>query len=72
MKLVIGSDHAGFVLNEPVIELLRSWGHTLKDVLNFPPLSAGEGVVERAEGKERAGKGTVGRCPFVMSVTSGQ
>ncbi len=32
MKLVIGSDHAGFPLKGPVIELLRSWGHTVKDV----------------------------------------
>ena len=32
MKLVIGSDHAGFILKGPVIELLRSWGHTVNDV----------------------------------------
>lgn len=31
MKLVIGSDHAGFPLKGPVMELLRSWGHPLKD-----------------------------------------
>ena len=31
-KLVIGSDHAGFSLKGPVIELLRSWGHTVNDV----------------------------------------
>jgi RpiB/LacA/LacB family sugar-phosphate isomerase len=32
MKLVIGSDHAGFPLKAPVIELIRSWGHTVNDV----------------------------------------
>jgi ribose 5-phosphate isomerase B len=32
MKLVIGSDHAGFPLKGPVLELLRSWGHTVNDV----------------------------------------
>ena len=32
MKLVIGSDHAGFPMKGPVIELLRSWGHTVNDV----------------------------------------
>jgi ribose 5-phosphate isomerase B len=32
MKLVIGSDHAGFSLKGPVLELLRSWGHTINDV----------------------------------------
>ncbi len=32
MKLVIGSDHAGFVLKGPLIELLRSWGHAVHDV----------------------------------------
>ena len=32
MKLVIGSDHAGFPLKGPVIELLRSWGHSVNDV----------------------------------------
>ena len=29
MKLVIGSDHAGFPLKGPIIELVRSWGHTV-------------------------------------------
>jgi len=32
VKLVIGSDHAGFPMKGPVIELLRSWGHSLNDV----------------------------------------
>ena len=31
MKLAIGSDHAGFPLKGPVMELLRSWGHSVKD-----------------------------------------
>jgi ribose 5-phosphate isomerase B len=32
MRLVIGSDHAGFPMKGPVIELLRSWGHSANDV----------------------------------------
>ncbi len=32
MKLVIGSDHAGFPLKQPVNDLLRSWGHSVNDV----------------------------------------
>jgi ribose 5-phosphate isomerase B len=32
MRLAIGSDHAGFPLKGPVIELLRSWGHSVKDL----------------------------------------
>ncbi len=32
MRLVIGGDHAGFSLKGPLLELLRSWGHTAKDV----------------------------------------
>jgi ribose 5-phosphate isomerase B len=32
MKLVIGCDHAGFPLKGPLLELLRSWGHTVNDV----------------------------------------
>jgi ribose 5-phosphate isomerase B len=32
LKLVIGSDHAGFPLKGTVLELLRSWGHTVNDV----------------------------------------
>ena len=32
MKLVIGGDHAGFPLKGQVVELVRSWGHTVKDV----------------------------------------
>ncbi|HSB16618.1 MAG TPA: ribose 5-phosphate isomerase B [Bryobacteraceae bacterium] len=32
MRLAIGSDHAGFPLKGPVIEMLRSWGHSVKDL----------------------------------------
>ncbi len=32
MKLVIGCDHAGFPLKQPVLELLRGWGHSVNDV----------------------------------------
>ena len=32
MKLVIGSDHAGFPMKGPVIELLHSWGHSVNDI----------------------------------------
>ena len=31
MSLAVGGDHAGFPMKGPVIELLRSWGHTVKD-----------------------------------------
>jgi ribose 5-phosphate isomerase B len=30
-KLAVGADHAGFPLKAPVIEVLRSWGHTVTD-----------------------------------------
>lgn len=46
MKLVIGSDHAGFPLKQPVNELLRSWGHSINDVgaystapIDFPDIA---------------------------------
>jgi ribose 5-phosphate isomerase B len=32
MKLAVGADHAGFPLKGPVVELLRSWGHTVNDL----------------------------------------
>ena len=35
MKLVVGSDHAGFPMKGPVVELLRSWGHSVNDVGTF-------------------------------------
>ncbi len=35
MRLVIGSDHAGFPMKGPVLELLRSWGHAVNDVGTF-------------------------------------
>jgi ribose 5-phosphate isomerase B len=48
MKLVIGSDHAGFPLKGPVIELLRSLGHPVHDVgcfsaapVDFPDIAKG-------------------------------
>ena len=31
MRLAIGSDHAGFPLKGPVIQMLKGWGHTIKD-----------------------------------------
>ncbi len=59
LKLVIGSDHAGFPLKGPVLELLRSWGHTVNDVgtystapVDFPDIAkklCGEILSGRAE-----------------------
>jgi ribose 5-phosphate isomerase B len=31
MDIVIGSDHAGFPLKDVVIDMLKFWGHTVKD-----------------------------------------
>lgn len=59
MRLVIGSDHAGFPLKGPVMELLRSWGHTVNDVgafstapVDFPDIArkvCGEILTGRAQ-----------------------
>ncbi len=47
LKLAIGSDHAGFPMKGPVIEILRSWGHSVKDCgsytaepVDFPDIAA--------------------------------
>ena len=47
MKLAVGGDHAGFPMKGPVIALLRSWGHTVKDCgcyspepVDFPDIAA--------------------------------
>ena len=32
MKLAMGADHAGFPLKGPLVQLLRSWGHTVNDL----------------------------------------
>lgn len=32
MNLAVGGDHAGFPMKGPVIALLKSWGHTVKDL----------------------------------------
>ncbi len=37
MKLAIGADHAGFPMKGPVIDLLRSRGHTIKDCGTYSP-----------------------------------
>ena len=37
MKLVIGSDHAGFSLKGPLVKLLQSWNYSVKDVGSFNP-----------------------------------
>ena len=47
MRLVIGSDHAGFPLKGTVLGMLKSWGHTVKDCgcfstdpVDFPDIAA--------------------------------
>ena len=37
MKIVIGSDHAGFPLKGPLKETLKSWGYEINDVGSFNP-----------------------------------
>jgi ribose 5-phosphate isomerase B len=37
MKLVVGSDHAGFMMKGPVIKSLQSWGYTVKDCGTYSP-----------------------------------
>jgi ribose 5-phosphate isomerase B len=37
IKLVIGSDHAGFPLKGPLLKLLQSWNYSVKDVGSFTP-----------------------------------
>lgn len=32
MRLVIGGDHAGFQLKGVVVEMLRQWGHEVRDI----------------------------------------
>jgi ribose 5-phosphate isomerase B len=37
VKLVIGSDHAGFPLKGPLVKLLQSWNYSVRDVGSFNP-----------------------------------
>ncbi|HEX7584160.1 MAG TPA: RpiB/LacA/LacB family sugar-phosphate isomerase [Prolixibacteraceae bacterium] len=37
MKLVIGSDHAGFPLKGPLVKLLQLWNYSVNDVGSFTP-----------------------------------
>ena len=37
MRVVIGSDHAGYPLKQPLIAHLRERGHTVDDVGSFDP-----------------------------------
>lgn len=37
MRIVVGSDHAGFPLKGPAVEALRSWGHEVNDVGSYTP-----------------------------------
>jgi ribose 5-phosphate isomerase B len=46
MSLAVGGDHAGFPMKGPVIALLRSWGHTVRncgtysaDPVDFPDIA---------------------------------
>jgi ribose 5-phosphate isomerase B len=35
MRIVVGADHAGYVLKEKIVPALRAWGHTVEDVGTF-------------------------------------
>lgn len=37
MRIVIGGDHAGFLLKGPLIEQLKNWGHEVHDVGSYSP-----------------------------------
>ena len=37
MKLALGNDHAGYPIKDFVLQLLRSWNHTVKDCGSFSP-----------------------------------
>lgn len=37
MRVVIGSDHAGFALKAPLVRALEGWGHEVEDVGGFSP-----------------------------------
>ncbi|HEY7680515.1 MAG TPA: ribose 5-phosphate isomerase B [Terriglobia bacterium] len=61
MRIVIGADHAGFDLKTPIVEHLRSLGHTLLDVgthnhdpVDYPDL-AREVAVAILQGKADLG-----------------
>ncbi len=59
MRIVIGSDHAGFALKEPLVRALMEWGHEVEDVggyttaeVDFPDIAGrlcGVILAERAE-----------------------
>jgi len=47
MRIVIGSDHAGFHLKGPLARVLTEWGHTVEDIggytaaeVDFPDIAA--------------------------------
>src|SRR5436309_15125604 len=63
MRIAIGSDHAGFVLKQHLIETLKSLGHAVDDVgtdseepVDYPPICA---AVGRAVADGRADRGVV-------------
>jgi len=37
MRIVIGSDHAGFHLKGPLARVLTEWGHTVEDIGGYTP-----------------------------------
>lgn len=37
MKIAIGGDHAGFVLKNPIIQLLQGWGYEVTDHGSYTP-----------------------------------
>jgi len=61
MQLVVGGDHAGFVLKGAVVATLRDWGHTVNDIgthtsepVDFPDI-ARELCAEVTQGRAERG-----------------
>jgi ribose 5-phosphate isomerase B len=48
MRIAVGSDHAGFPLKAPVVALLKSWGHEVKDCGSYNPDPVDFPVIARA------------------------
>jgi ribose 5-phosphate isomerase B len=61
MRIAVGGDHAGFPLKGPVVKLLQSWGHTVKDCGSYNPEPVDFPVIARvvceevASGRARRG-----------------
>ena len=73
MRIAVGSDHAGFIQKDPIVEHIKSLGHEVLDFgpanddrVDYPDFAVNEAIVDTFLSTEFAGGRHTGRVEKIM------